>query len=43
MQKLQQLDLLLGEQHTHEPNTLYALGDVTRQVGAYSVSTRQPQ
>jgi hypothetical protein len=43
MQTLQQLDLLIDEQQTHKLNPLYPLGDVTKQVCAYSVSTRQSQ
>jgi hypothetical protein len=43
MQKLRQLDFLIDEQQTHDLNPLYALGDVTKQVCAYSVSTRQSQ
>jgi hypothetical protein len=41
MQKLQQLDLLIDEQKTYEPNPLYALGDVTKQIDTHSVSTWQ--
>jgi hypothetical protein len=32
MQKLLQLDLLIDEQKAHEPNPLYALGNVTIQI-----------
>jgi hypothetical protein len=39
MQKLQQLGLLIDEQKSHEPNPLYTLINVTRQIDAYQAST----
>jgi hypothetical protein len=41
MQKLQQLDLLIDEYKIHEPNPLYALGDVTKQIDTHSVFIQQ--
>jgi pyruvate/2-oxoglutarate dehydrogenase complex dihydrolipoamide dehydrogenase (E3) component len=37
------LNLLVDEQQTPEPSPLYALGDVAKQIDAYSVSKRQSQ
>jgi hypothetical protein len=38
IQTLQQHELLIEEQKIYEPNPLYALGDITKQIDTHSVS-----
>jgi hypothetical protein len=41
MQTQQQYELLNEEQKIYEPNPLYALGDITKQINTHSVSVVQ--